>query len=128
MQQAQNKENTSALTQIHNHILLPDNLFTLLQDQPVNVPPSQGVSQALHLSPSLLLSNENQAGVMYTIDEFCHKYELNKKICMRLKDNGYACMHTFKYIKTADFKTNGFKNYEIAELKEAIRLWATDQH
>ena len=77
---------------------------------------------------TLLLPNECQAGPTYTVDEFCHQYELDDKICTHLKNNGYACTHTFKYIETLELKTMGFKLGEIAELKEAICLWAAEQH
>ena len=120
--QAQNKENTPMSTQIHNHITLPDNLFTMLQGQ-------RDAGHDPVRSPStLLLPNECQAGPTYTVDDFCHLYELDDKICTRLKDNGYARTHTFKYIETSELKTMGFKLGEIAELKEAVHMWAAEQH
>jgi hypothetical protein len=127
--QAQAKENTPAIPQIHNHITFPDNLFGMMQGHPATeslATPSAGNVARPPLA-NMLLPNKHQPGPTYSIEQFCHKYELDEKIQARLRENGYARTHTFKYIEVSDLQAMGFKLGEIAELKEAVRLWALQQ-
>jgi hypothetical protein len=117
------KENAPAMTspQIHNYISFPDNLFALLANKsnlPVAPPESCSTLSAM------LLPNEYQPGLTYSIEEFCTQFKLSNLILTKLKDNGYSCTHTIKFIEVSELQSMGFKFGEIAELKEAVWLWA----
>ena len=72
----------------------------------------------------MLLPNQYEPGLTITIEEFCARSELDDSILAKLKDNGYSHTHTFKYIEVSELRSMGFKPGKIAELKEAVRLWA----
>jgi hypothetical protein len=120
--QGQSKENTSP------QINLPDNLLSLFKNrasaESLPAPTPATATTSCPALVTMLLPNGHTHGPTLTIDEFCNIYTLSDGICARLKDNGYARMHTFKYIEVSELQAMRFKFGEIAELKEAVRLWA----
>lgn len=72
----------------------------------------------------MLLPSPLSDGPNLTVQDFCATYELDHAIHKRLLDNGYRRTRSFKHIEIEDLKAMGFMRGDIAELKEAVYLWA----
>jgi hypothetical protein len=59
-----------------------------------------------------------------SIENFCHIYDLDKEILVRLKDNGYQKTKTFKHVTILQLREMSFKHGEIASLQDAVEEWA----
>lgn len=56
--------------------------------------------------------------------DFCSYFELSQDIQQKLASNGYTGTRTIWYIVVSELKEMGFKNGEIAEMKDAVARWA----
>lgn len=116
-----NAEAKATTTQeIHNHMHIPPELLGVFRPQ------ATAPTAAQDTVPMLLPSALNP-GPKLTIEEFCAIYSLSNEILSRLRENGYSGSHVIQHIEIGELRSMQFKPGEIAELKEAVRVWATDQ-
>ena len=71
-----------------------------------------------------LLPPTHHPGPRLAITEFCTLYSLTNDICMCLTKNGFSSSLALRRVTVDDLKELGFKMGEIAELEEAIEIWA----
>jgi hypothetical protein len=72
----------------------------------------------------MLLSPSLKPGAKMTIEDFCDHFSLSPEILERLHKNGYSGTHVIQHIEIGKLRSMDFKPGEIAELKEAVRVWA----
>ena len=73
----------------------------------------------------MLLPRSLKPGMKMTIEDFCTHFSLSAEILERLRKNGYSGTHVIHHIEIEELRSMDFKPGEIAELKEAVRAWAT---
>jgi hypothetical protein len=73
---------------------------------------------------SLLLRSDLKPGERLTIVDFCSHYSLDSSICNRLVENGFSTSSALRRVAVSDLKDMGFKMGEVAELQEAVEMWA----
>jgi hypothetical protein len=109
-----------AAQEIHNHINIPPEIIRLLQPNAIAQPSESHANTAPMLLPPTLTP-----GVKMTIEDFCGQFSLSVEILKHLRANGYSGSHVIQHIEIGELRTMAFKPGEIAELKEAVRIWAT---
>jgi hypothetical protein len=109
-----------AAQEIHNHINIPPEIVRLLQPNAIAQPAESRANTAPMLLPPPLTP-----GAKMTIEDFCGRFSLSVEILERLRANGYSGSHVIQHIEIGELRTMAFKPGEIAELKEAVRVWAT---
>jgi hypothetical protein len=57
------------------------------------------------------------------LDNFCRLHGVSDDIFVRLKENGYQKMKTFKHITISQLREMSFKHGEIASLQDAVEEW-----
>ena len=107
-----------AAQEIHNHINLPPELLGLLRPHSAAQPPGS------HPIPPMLLPPPLKPGLKMSIEDFCNQFALSAEILERLRKNGYSGTHVFQHIEIGELRSMDFKPGEVAELKEAVRVWA----
>ncbi|KAJ7360773.1 hypothetical protein DFH08DRAFT_800216 [Mycena albidolilacea] len=111
---------------INNHFSFPDALMDLLRPAPASaaaVPPATPTTQT-HDGQMLLPPTMN-VGIAMSIDVFCATYDLDPSITDKLATNGYKKASAFRFIELKDLVSIQFLPGEIAELRQAVREWAS---
>jgi hypothetical protein len=109
-----------AAQEIHNHINIPPEIVRLLQPTAI-IPESLA---HINATPMLLLPPLTP-GAKMTIEDFCSQFSLSAMILERLHANGYSGSHIIQHVEISELWAMAFKPGEIAELKEAVHIWAT---
>jgi len=103
-------------------------LAALLRPPPVAPPPYPYVQpqpSSNGAGPSLmLLPTSRTAGPSMTLQDFCTQYDITDNVCKKLFDEGYTNSRVFQYVAVEELKEVGFKNGEIASLKDAVARWS----
>ncbi|KAF8237293.1 hypothetical protein L208DRAFT_1248561 [Tricholoma matsutake] len=73
----------------------------------------------------MLLPPPLTPGAKMTIKDFCDRFSLSVEILEHLHANGYSGSHVIQHIEIGELQTMALKPGEIAELKEAVCVWAT---
>lgn len=73
----------------------------------------------------MLLPPPLTPGMKMKIEDFCSRFSLSAEILERLHANGYSGSHVIQHVEISELRAMAFKPGEIAELKEAVRIWAT---
>ncbi|KAG1725773.1 hypothetical protein EDD22DRAFT_853643 [Suillus occidentalis] len=106
---------------------VPNDFFSFLR--PATGPnPLLYAAPADHVSNTIdapLLSVSARPGPDLPLADFCAAFELSQDIHAKLADNGYTGTRTIRYIIVSELKEMGFKNGEIAAMKDAVARWAT---
>jgi hypothetical protein len=100
---------------------LPDSLFGFLRPSSDT---SNAVSQPVTHGDVPLLPPTMPPGPDLTLIDFCMTFSLGDAILAKLHTNGYTGTRTIKYIVVAELKEMGFKNGEIAAMKDAVEQWS----
>jgi hypothetical protein len=74
-----------------------------------------------------LLCTDLSPGERLTIADFCSRYSLAADIHKRLIENGFSTSLALQRVTVSDLKEMGFKMGEVAELEEAVEMWAHDK-
>ncbi|KAF8223476.1 hypothetical protein L208DRAFT_1128111, partial [Tricholoma matsutake] len=72
----------------------------------------------------MLLPPPLTPGTKMSIEDFCGWFSLSAEILERLHANSYSGSHVIQHIEIGELWTMAFKPGEIAELKEAVHVWA----
>jgi hypothetical protein len=72
----------------------------------------------------MLLPLALKPGSKMTIEDFCTNFSLSNAILECLRKNKYSGSHVIQHIEIGKLKSMQFLPGEIAELKEAIQVWA----
>jgi hypothetical protein len=80
---------------------------------------------ATNTAPSpMLLPSSRAIGQYLTLQDFCTQYDITDTVRNKLSDEGYTNSRVLQYIAIEELKEVGFKNGEIASLKDAIIRWS----
>lgn len=127
---AANQSAAPASPVINNNFTFPDGFVELLRPAhaPVPVPtagPSSLPAPALtSVQQLMLLPPGTTVGDRLSIGTFCQLYDLDASIAEKFGNNGYRNTSVFYLIKLEELTTMNFLPGEIAELRDAVRLWA----
>jgi len=109
-----------AAQEIHNHINIPPEIIRLLQPNAIAQPPESRTNAIPMLLPPPLTP-----GAKMLIKDFCGQFSLSVDILECLHANSYSGSHVIQHIEISELWSMAFKPGEIAELKEAVHVWAT---
>jgi hypothetical protein len=110
-----------AAPEIYTHINIPPEIIRLLQPNARSPPPE---SRSTAMPSTMLLPPPLKPGAKMSIEDFCNRFSLSVNILERLRANGYSGSHVIQHIEIAELRMMAFKPGEIAELKEAVCIWA----
>ena len=113
-----------AVPDIHTHINIPPEIIRLLQPNARSPPPESRGAAMQPMPSTMLLPPSLKPGAKMSIEDFCNQFSLSVEIFERLRENGYSGSHVIQHIEIAELRMMAFKPGEIAELKEAVRIWA----
>lgn len=119
-------ESTSSNTGLNVSIL---ELAALLRPPPAAAPPYPYMQPqpipATNTAPSpMLLPSSRAIGQYLTLQDFCTQYDITDTVRNKLSDEGYTNSRVLQYIAIEELKEVGFKNGEIASLKDAVIRWS----
>ena len=75
-------------------------------------------------TPLMLLPPSRAIGPYLTLQDFCTQYDFTNIIRNPLLDEGYTNSRVLQYVTMEELKEAGFKNGEIASLKDAVIRWS----
>ncbi|KAG1884553.1 hypothetical protein F4604DRAFT_1918984 [Suillus subluteus] len=104
---------------------LPNDIFSFLRPASAPLPTTPGQTNALVNSADMpVLPVSARPGPDLSLANFCAVYDLSPDIHAKLTENGYTGTRTIRYIVVSELKEMGFKNGEIAAMKDAVARWA----
>ena len=101
---------------------VPNDFFSFLRPAATPNPllPTAPTDHIANTVDILLLSVSARPGPDLSLTDFCVAFELSQEILTKLTDNGYMGTRTIRYIIVSELKEMGFKNGEIAAMKDAV--------
>jgi hypothetical protein len=116
--QAQNQKAQASGPVIHNHLNIPEGLLGLVggnhHPQPVPVPARTDSVIPPGYSP----------GIRQSIADFCKTNDLADSILARFTEQKFTSTYAFRHMSVEDLKEVGFFAGEIADIREAVEVWA----
>jgi hypothetical protein len=119
----QSTSSTSAAPTINFNI--PNDILAFLRPPPVPLPNTPGHS-LVNSADLPILPVSARPSPDLSLPDFCTAYSLSPEIHMKLMGNGYTGTQTIRYIIISELKEMGFKNGEIAAMKDAVAWWANE--
>ncbi|KAG0691673.1 hypothetical protein DFH29DRAFT_1010492 [Suillus ampliporus] len=100
---------------------LPNNIFAFLWLVTAPLPtPGHQINALINSVDMPVLPVSAQPGPDLSLVNFCAVYSLSPEIHTKLTENGYMGTQTIRYIIILELKEMGFKNGEIAAMKDAV--------
>lgn len=104
---------------------LPNDIVSFLRPASAPLQTTPGQTNALVNSADMpVLPVSARPGPDLSLANFCAVYDLSPDIHAKLTENGYTGTRTIRYIVVSELKEMGFKNGEIAAMKDAVARWA----
>jgi hypothetical protein len=124
MKNAVAAEPTSSNTNLNISVL---ELAALLRPSPAPYPymqPPLPVPATNTSTSPMLLPPSRAIGLYLTLQDFCTQYDIPDITHNKLVDEGYTNSRVLQYVAIEELKEAGFKNGEIASLKDGVIRWS----